>query len=67
MCIRDRFTATNALNEATKPFILRLANNNGIKGDSELTMGLNTHKGFLTNKEVAVAHDLDYTDSDKIL
>ena len=61
------FTATNALNEATRPFILRLANNNGVKGDSELIMGLNTYKGFLTNKEVATAHNLDYTDSDKIL
>ena len=61
------FTATNALNEATRPFILRLANNNGVRGDNELIMGLNTHKGFLTNKEVAIAHDIDYTDSDKIL
>tara|TARA_B100000427_G_scaffold93021_1_gene76810 strand:- start:1943 stop:3037 length:1095 start_codon:yes stop_codon:yes gene_type:complete len=61
------FTATNALNEATRPFILRLANNNGVKGDNELIMGLNTCKGFLTNKEVSIAHNLDYTDSDKIL
>ena len=59
------FTATNALNEATRSFILRLANN-GVK-DDELKMGLNTHKGCLTNKEVAVAHELDYTDSNKIL
>ena len=61
------FTATNALNEATRPFILRLANNNGVKGDNELIMGLNTYKGLLTNKEVAIAHNLNYTDSDKIL
>ena len=32
------FTATNALNEATRPFILRLANNNGVRGDNELIL-----------------------------
>ena len=62
-------TATNALNEATRPYILHLANNGiaGLKDNSELKMGLNTHKGHLLNREVAEAHSLNHTDLNKIL
>mgnify|MGYP000331536789 CR=1 FL=1 len=58
------FTATNALNEATKPFILKFANSglHGLFNDDKLLMALNTHNGKLTNEEVAVAHSLEYSD-----
>lgn len=63
------FTATNALNEATRPYILYLANNGlvGLKDNSELKMGLNTYKGHLLNKEVAEAHSLNHSNPNKIL
>ena len=62
------FTATNALNEATKPFILKFANSglNGLFNDEKLLMALNTYKGKLTNEEVALAHSLEFTDSKSI-
>ena len=62
-------TATNALNEATRPYILYLANNGlvGLKDNFELKMGLNTYKGHLLNKEVAEAHNLNYSNPNKIL
>ena len=58
------FTATNALNEATKPFILKFANSglHGLFNDDNLLMALNTYNGKLTNEEVAVAHSLEYSD-----
>ena len=68
-CVRNipsavPFTATNALNEATKPFILKFANSglHGLLNDDKLLMALNTFKGQLTNKEVAIAHSLDFSD-----
>lgn len=68
-CVRNipsavPFTATNALNEATKPFILKFANSglHGLLNDDKLLMALNTFKGRLTNKEVALAHSLDFSD-----
>ena len=63
------FTATDALNEATRPYILHLANKGivGLEDNSELKMGLNTHKGHLLNREVAEAHSLNHTDLNKIL
>jgi alanine dehydrogenase len=63
------FTATNALNEATKPFIGRLASSGveGLKSNKNLLMALNTHEGCLVNKEVADAHDLEYSDPSNIL
>ena len=68
-CVRNipsavPFTATNALNEATKPFILKFANSglDGLLNDDKLLMALNTFKGQLTNKEVAIAHSLDFSD-----
>ena len=57
------------LNEATKPFIARLASNGieGLKSNNNLLMALNTHDGYLVNKEVADAHDLEYSDPSSIL
>ena len=68
-CVRNipsavPFTATNALNEATKPFILKFANSglDGLFSDEKLLMALNTFNGKLTNEEVAVAHSLEFSD-----
>ena len=62
------FTATNALNEATKPFILKFANSglHGLFNDDKLLMALNTYKGKLTNQEVAEAHSLSFTSPDSV-
>ena len=58
------FTATNSLNEATKPFIHKFANIglDGLLKDERLLMALNTYNGKLTNKEVAIAHSLEYSE-----
>ena len=58
------FTATNALNEATKPFILKFANSglHDLFNDDKLLMALNTYNGKLKNEEAAVAHSLEYSD-----
>ena len=63
------FTATNALNESTRPFIARLANDGveGLRSNINLLMALNTHDGYLVNKEVADAHGLEYSDPSNIL
>ena len=68
-CVRNipsavPFTATNALNEATKPFILKFANLGlrGLFNDEKLLMALNTYNGKLTNEEVANAHSLEFSD-----
>ena len=57
------YTATNALNEATKPFILKFANSglHGLFNDDKLLMALNTYKGKVTNLEVAEAHSVSFT------
>ena len=72
-CVRNipsavPYTATNALNEATKPFILKFANSgqHGLLNDDKLLMALNTYKGKLTNLEVAEAHSLRYTKLESI-
>ena len=68
-CVRNipsvvPFTATNALNEATKPFILKFANSglHSLFNDEKLLMALNTYNGKLTNEEVANAHSLEFSD-----
>jgi len=62
------FTATNALNEATRPFILKFANSglNGMFNDNNLIMALNTFKGKLTNQEVAQAHNLKFVEAKEV-
>ena len=73
-CVRNipsavPFTATNALNEATRPFIARLANDGteGLKSNSNLLMALNTYNGCLVNQEVADAHNLEYSNPSAVL
>ncbi|MEM8497742.1 MAG: alanine dehydrogenase [Pseudomonadota bacterium] len=63
-------TSTNALNNATLPFALNLANNGFRKAmqmDPHLKNGLNVHAGELTYKAVAEAQNLEYVSADSIV
>ena len=54
-------TATQALNNATLPFVQALANKGvarALRDDSHLARGLNVSKGALCNAEVGAALDL---------
>lgn len=56
-------TATFALNNATLPFAIELANKGykqALLDDPHLLNGLNVHKGMLTYKAVAEAQSLEY-------
>ncbi|MBT6273482.1 MAG: alanine dehydrogenase, partial [Chromatiales bacterium] len=59
-------TSTYALNNATLPFTLALANKGVLKAmqeDEHLKNGLNVHAGKLTYSAVAEALELDCTDA----
>lgn len=59
-------TSTNALNNATLPFVMSLANNNfqnAMRDDIDLRNGLSIHAGKLTCKAVANAQQREYTDA----
>ncbi|MDO2952009.1 alanine dehydrogenase [Aeromonas simiae] len=63
-------TSTFALNNATLPYIITLANQGwraALKGDPHLMNGLNVLEGHLTCKEVAEAHGLEYRDPHLLL
>ncbi|MFK7732767.1 MAG: alanine dehydrogenase, partial [Pseudomonadales bacterium] len=63
-------TSTNALNNATLPFALSLANNGFRKAmqlDPHLKNGLNVHAGSLTYKAVAEAQNLEYISAESII
>ncbi|MFK7903458.1 MAG: alanine dehydrogenase, partial [Nitratireductor sp.] len=53
-------TSSHALNHATLPFGLKLANLglDALRQDPHLLNGLNVHQGMITNQAVAEAHDL---------
>jgi alanine dehydrogenase len=56
-------TSTEALVHVTLPYLLKLANQGvmeACKNDIPLRLGINTHKGFLTNQGVAEALRLPY-------
>ena len=57
-------TSAYALNNATLPFVLALADNglDALQRDPHLMNGLNVHKGMVTNKPVAEALNYDYID-----
>jgi alanine dehydrogenase len=62
-------TSTFALNNATLPFVLALADKGwrrAIAEDPHLRNGLNVHAGLLTCKPVAEAQGLAYTPADKL-
>ena len=63
-------TSTFALNNATLPFALALADKGwrqALKDDVHLRAGLNVHDGKLTCKPVAEAHGLPYTPAESVL
>jgi alanine dehydrogenase len=62
-------TSTFALNNATLPYILHLANKGYKQAMAEnihLANGLNVCKGFITNKPVADALDMEYTSPEAV-
>ena len=63
-------TSTFALNNATLPFALALADKGWKKAlseDKHLRAGLNVHEGMVTYAAVAEAHTLAYTSAESIL
>ena len=62
-------TSTFALNNATLPFVLALADKGlrALSDDPHLRAGLNVHDGRLTCQPVAEAHRLDYTPAERAL
>ena len=63
-------TSTFALNHATLPFALALADKGWVKAlkdDPHLRAGLNVHDGKLTCEPVAAAHGLPYTPAESVL
>ena len=57
-------TSTNALNNATLPFVLDLANKGArlaLAENAHLMAGLNVAEGKVTYRAVAQAHDMSYT------
>jgi len=63
-------TSTLALTSATLPYLIQIADK-GIEGaateDEALAKGLSTLRGDLVSEPVAEAHDLSYTDAEKLL
>lgn len=63
-------SSTMALNNATLPFILSLANKGwqkALQDDVHLKAGLNVHEGHITYKAVAEALNYDYVPADRFL
>ena len=63
-------TSTFALNNATLPFVLALADKGvqkALTDDPHLRDGLNVHHGKLTYRAVAEALEMDYTPADAVL
>ncbi|MBM6592604.1 alanine dehydrogenase [Microvirga pudoricolor] len=63
-------TSTFALNNATLPFVLALANHGwreALRRDPHLLQGLNVCDGRITCEPVAAAQDLDFTDPSSML
>lgn len=58
-------TSTIALTNATLKYGMAIAKNgleSAVKNSAVIASGLNTYLGNLTNKNVAAAHDMEYTD-----
>ena len=63
-------TSTQALNNATLPFIMEIANKGYVRAMEEnqhLMRGLNIHKGLVTYEAVANDLSYDYTPPEKVL
>jgi len=63
-------TSTYALNNATRPFVLKLANlgwEKALKEDKGFLDGLNVFKGKLTNGPVGESLDIDYVSPESVI
>jgi len=63
-------TSTFALNNATLPFVLAIADKgwrNALRDDAHLRAGLNISDGKVTNAPVAKAHGLPFTAAEEVL
>lgn len=63
-------TSTIALTNATLKYGLEIAGNGleeAVKGSAVIASGVNTYLGKLTNKNVALAHDMEYTELGTLL
>jgi len=63
-------TSTFALNNATLPFVMALANKGpeaALRHDPHLLAGLNVHRGKITHRSVAEALGLDFADARKVV
>lgn len=63
-------TATAALNNATLPYVMKLASagwREALRADGALALGLHTHEGALTHAGAAEAHGLDLTEVAAVL
>ena len=63
-------TSTIALNKATLPYLVKLANNGyqkALSEDKNFLAGLNVHKGHVTYKAVADVFGLQYVDPSTVL
>ena len=63
-------TSTFALNNATLPFALALADKGwrrALSDDAHLRAGLNVHDGLITCEPVAEAHGLSFTPPERLL
>ncbi len=63
-------TSSFALNNATLPYILKLANvgwRRALRMDPGFLKGLNVHDGHLCVEAVASAHQLDYTQPEQVI
>ena len=63
-------TSAAALNNATLPFVLELADQGAeaaMKANSHLLHGLNVYHGKVTNQQVSEAHGLDYVPAETLL
>ena len=63
-------TSTMALNKATLPLLVKLADEGykkTLQDNKNYLAGLNVHKGKITYKGVSEALNLDYTPADKAI
>ena len=63
-------TATAALNNATLPYVLKLAGagwRDALRADGALALGLHTHEGALTHAGTAEAHGMELTSAAAVI
>ena len=63
-------TSTYALTNATLPYIVEVANRGyeeAARANAALAKGFNVCGGRVVHRQVAIAHDLDYTPIEEVL